>query len=147
MEAWNKKVKWSRVQRQYIEWLALPYHLRVPPTLEEVAAVLNRKPVTLKRWSTQPGFQKEVDLAIGRRLLQRRANVYETIGEKAEAGDFRFVKILLEIIRHYPIPKDDASQKQPLPHYTIEDYHASTKRLRAWLKENNINGQETGIEW
>ena len=120
---------------RFIEWTALPDKLKEPSTQEELAEELKRKPETLERWSRSDEFQLQVDKAIGRRLLKRKANIYEAIREKAEGGDFRFIKLLLEMMHHYPVPKEAFTEKVPLPKYTVEDYAKAMEDVRAWLRE------------
>lgn len=131
----RRSPKWTQAQRRYIEWLASPAHLRSPPTEEELALELDRRPATLTRWRSLPGFQGAVDDAIHHRLLVRKANIFEVIGEIAEKGDIRHIKMALELVGAYPPPKPEAPGREPLQSYTAEEYAKAIEDVAAWRKK------------
>jgi hypothetical protein len=131
----RKHPKWTKVQKRYIKWLATPERLRDPPTEDELAEELDRRPATLTRWRSIPGFQGAVDQAIRSRLLSRKAEIFEVVRVKAEEGDFRYLKMALELIGVYPLPKPGAHERQPLKPYTAEEYAQAIEDVAQWRKD------------
>jgi len=130
-------MNWNPKQNRYIHWLAQPTANRIPPTEAEIALELKRRPTTLQRWRTLPGFQEAVLQAIKEHLHQRLPDIYESIGQQAEGGDFRFIKLSLELMGYHPIPKN-SDQKEPeryKPEITIEEYKDVFKKMEKWNKE------------
>ena len=118
-------------QKKYLQWLTTPDSERDPQTEEELATHLKCKPSTLQRWVRQPEFQEAFDLEIHHNLTLKIWSLYQVLAEKALEGDFRSLKIILEILRHYPIPKDsDQSIEKPPIVYTVEDYAKADKLYR-----------------
>jgi hypothetical protein len=112
--------------------------MRVPVTMDELAQELDRRPETLTRWQRSPGFEQAVDDAIRQRLDQRKADTYEVIGEKAEAGDFRFVKLMLELWGHYPARKISAerqAERKKSEPFGVEKYREALDKIAVWEKE------------
>jgi hypothetical protein len=139
----SKNRRWNKVQIRCIEWLATPERLRDPATEDELAEELNRRPATLTRWRSLPGFQDAVDKAIRSRFLERKAEIFEVVRVKAEEGDFRYLKMALELIGVYPLPKPGAPERQPLKPYTAEEYAEAIEGVAQWRKETfGLNDDE-----
>lgn len=93
--------RWSVKQERLIQWLAEPSGSRSPETLGALAEALNLRPATLARWKRDPVLIREVYHAAEWRLNQRIGEILDTIGTKAMAGDYRFVKLALDLTAAY----------------------------------------------
>jgi hypothetical protein len=121
-------------QKRYIQWLAQTPKERDPPTEAALAEILNRRLGTLRRWQKLPGFQQALDDAIRRRLYNRKAAIYHIIGEKAEAGDVRTIKLALELMGDYPTPKGSAGGRL-VDSLSIEEYMDVFRQMKTWKQE------------
>lgn len=119
--------KWSTKQRRFIQWLVLLKEDRDPNTQAELALELNLRQQTLSRWKRLPGFWNAVEEEAIRRLVQRTSLVLEMIGKKAESGDYRFAKLLLEINE-----KNKQRQAEDIVPFTIEEIKKADLELKAW---------------
>jgi hypothetical protein len=130
-------MNWNPKQTRYIQWLAQPNGKRSPASEAELALELNRRLATLQRWRTLPGFQDAVTQAINDHLHQRLPAIYESIGQQAEGGDFRFVKLALELMAYYPVPKnsDIKETERSKPTISIEEYKEIVQKINKWKKE------------
>jgi hypothetical protein len=137
-----KKKKWNKAQRRYIDWLSSPTSLRDPQNEVELVQELGCRPATLTRWRSIPGFQGAVDEAIQRRLLDRKANIFEVVGSIAEKGDIRHIKMALELMGVYPPPKPTPPGRDPLPPYTAEEYTKAIEDVAAWHEQQFGNSSE-----
>lgn len=135
-------MNWNQKQTRYIEWLSQPHEKRSPANETELAHELNRRPATLQRWRTLPGFQEAVFQAIKAHLNLRLPAIYESIGQQAEGGDFRFIKLALELMGHHPIPKwnIDKEPERYKPTITIEEYKDVFRKMDNWKKELQEKG-------
>jgi hypothetical protein len=122
--------KWSPKQRRFIQWLVLPEQHRSPKTQVELADELNLRPETLSRWKKLPGFYIAVGEAAFHRLEQRMPAVLDVIGEKAEAGEFRFVKLLLELNEKFKQRFGEDGI-----HFTEEEFSKAAIEVNSWLAE------------
>jgi hypothetical protein len=131
--------KWSPKQRRFIQWLVLPERKRTPKTQAELACELNLRPETLSRWKNLPGFYIAVGEAAFRRLEQRMPAVLDVIGEKAEAGDYRFVKLLFELNEKFKQRFGEDGI-----HFTEGEFAKAAIEVNSWLSERFGNLQDGG---
>lgn len=132
----SSRRKWSVKQQRFIHWLALPEKHRIPRTQAELAREINLRPETLSRWKKLPGFYLAVGEVALRRLEQRTPAVLDVIGERAEAGDYRFVKLLLELNEKFKGRFGDGNTA-----ITEEEISEATVEVNAWLLDrfSNLN--------
>jgi hypothetical protein len=134
---------WSPKQQCLIQWLAKPVVDRDPKNLDELAIKLNRRPATLERWQRLPGFDLAVDQAIRHLLLDRIPEFYKVIADKAVSGDFRFLKLALELAGHYP-PRRVVPPPDVVKPFTIDEYRDALAQVAAWEKERFENLAQAG---
>ena len=125
---YRRAAGWTVKQVRFIQWLALPESERVPKTQKELAGELNLRPATLSRWKRLPGFDLAVLKEAGRRLGQRMPEILAVIGQKAAAGDFRFVKLALELAGQDQ--NQQLAGQAPRP-FSAEEYAAAAEAVKA----------------
>ncbi len=123
-------------QRKYIQWLLTPLDERQPQTEEELASMLKCRLSTLRRWFNQPEFQQALDQEIHHRMDLQKGLAYHVLVQKALEGDFRSIKILMEIIGQYPVSPKTAQSSQPgVQPFTIEEYKEALKNVKEWEQQ------------
>jgi hypothetical protein len=132
----SSKRKWTSKQWRFIQWQVLQEQDRNPSTQAELAQELNLRRQTLNRWKQMPGFWNAVEEEAICRLVQRTSHVLEMIGKKAESGDYRFAKLLLEINE-----KNKHRQTEEIIPFTIEEIKKVDLELKAWEDERFGTGR------
>jgi len=122
--------KWTPRQQRFIHWLLLPEGKRNPKTREELARALKVRQETLTRWEKLPGWNQALEDAAIQRLNQRTAKVMEVIGEKAEAGEFNFAKLLFELNEKFKQRYGEAAIL-----FTSEEFTQALEDVEIWESE------------
>lgn len=97
---------WTPDQQIYMEWLATPKKLRVPKTVEALAAKLGYDRTSLWDWTKKPGWNKAVALLARERLHAEAPGILEALGARAMRGDVSAIKLALEVLGEY-VPKQE----------------------------------------
>ncbi|MCJ7818537.1 MAG: hypothetical protein MUP25_01810 [Syntrophales bacterium] len=126
---------WSANQKRFIAWLVTPKGERSPAARDELAQVLKLRPETLARWEQLPGFGQAVYAEAERRLEERIPDILEVIGERAEAGDYRFIKLALEVWKRRRVQEAEADAEPEIWQAGPEDYARAEAAVAAWERE------------
>jgi hypothetical protein len=121
-------------QDKFVEWLAVPKHMREPKTQKELAAHLDVCPDTLSRWKKNPELQARVYKLALARLEAVLPDVFQVIIDNALAGKFQYVKLALELTDNYSSRITVQSKE---PEVGIEQYSALIKHLERWQEERS----------
>lgn len=89
---------WSRNQREFQEWLALPKYDRFPPTQQLLAEKMGLDNGTLSRWKRLDGWQEEVNSIAQSHLGAAVPEVMGALRREAEKGSFQHIKLFLEVL-------------------------------------------------
>jgi hypothetical protein len=90
--------KWTRHQREFQEWLALPKYDRFPPTQQLFAATIGMDNGTLSRWKKLDGWQEAVNEIAQSHLRVAVPEVMGALRREAEKGSFQHIKLFLEMM-------------------------------------------------
>jgi len=127
----------SESKEVFAEWLAVPKELREPRTQKELAAMLDEQPWTLSRWKKEEAFQTMVFEKARTYLGGKLPQIMHVIAEKAVAGQFRFVKLALELTNMY---EDKITVETEKPKIGIEQYSEIIRQIDEW-REERLNCQ------
>lgn len=90
--------KWTRHQREFQEWLALPKYDRLPPNQQLFAATMGMDNGTLSRWKKLDGWQEAVNEIAQSHLRVAVPEVMGALRREAEKGSFQHIKLFLEMM-------------------------------------------------
>ena len=81
---------------QFIEWLALPTHLRHPGTQAEFATTIKAHPTTISTWKREPGFLDAVRDRANEIARESHAEVIRALLSNIHAGDTAAIRIYFD---------------------------------------------------
>ena len=116
----------------FAEWLVVPKNMREPKTQKELASVLNVQPETMSRWKKDQEFQDLVFEKARVRLEVELPDIMQVIVDKAKAGNFQFVKLVLELTNKHI---DKITVRPEVPVIGIEQYSAAIRKVAQWEEE------------
>ena len=119
-------------KEMFAEWLAVPKNMREPKTQKELASVLNVQPETMSRWKQDQGFRDLVFEKARERLEVELPDIMQVIVDKAKAGNFQFVKLVLELTNRH---SDKITIRPEVPAIGIEQYSAAIRKVSQWEEE------------
>lgn len=90
--------EWSRNQRRFQEWLALPKYDRFPPNQELLAPEIGVHESTLSKWKQQEGWNEAVNALARARLGQHIPEIYGALVREAEKGSIQHIRTALELV-------------------------------------------------
>ncbi len=88
---------WSRNQKQFQVWLALPKYERFPPTHELLAPEIGVCNATLSRWKKQDGWNEAVNDIARNAVGEHLPEVYGALLREAEKGEIQHIRTVLEL--------------------------------------------------
>src|SRR5438270_12116622 len=90
--------EWSKEQRAYMEWLALPIQERVPKTELALAKELGVERTTLYNWRKMPELHEEV-YRLCRSLMGRHfPEVFACLEKEAKSGSLAHLRLYFEVM-------------------------------------------------
>ena len=122
----------TKNKQLFAEWLAIPKEMREPRTQKEFAVQLNVQPETLSRWKKDPALQDQVYEVARAYLENRLPEIMHGIGEKAAAGEYKFVILALELTGRY---NQAITVRTDSIQVGIEKYSAVIRRMEEWERE------------
>ena len=125
-------MKVTKNKKRFAEWLALPEALRHPETLDGLANAMNVRPATLSRWERDGEFQGLVSEMACERLDRVIPDVIQAIIDMAVKGDFRFVKLVLDLTGNDQV-RTTGGQEEPT--ISFEQFSAVIRQVEEWKRE------------
>ena len=91
---------------QFIEWLALPTHLRDPATQNEFATMIKANRATISSWKREPGFLDAVRDRANEIARENHSDVIRSLMSNIRAGDTAAIRIYFDYLQDMK-PKEE----------------------------------------